>query len=151
MMYYLYSICYFFVVQTSVTPSASEGESAASQVATTAVETGTATPPPPGIFESMALFLPAMLAVMVVYFIMMSRPQKKEAQSRERLKDLKKNDRVVTAGGILGTVVNVRPDTEYTTIRIDDSANTKMQVMTQSIVRILSDESAESGASEKSK
>jgi preprotein translocase subunit YajC len=138
---HLYNFCFFLLAQSQTVPI----EGAAKDAADAAADAGQG-----GLF-GLGYFLPAMLAVMVVYFIMMSRPQKKEAQSRERLKDLKKNDRVVTAGGILGTVVNVRPDTEYTTIRIDDSANTKMQVMTQSIVRILSDESAESGASEKSK
>ena len=101
--------------------------------------------------SEMQFFLPAMIAVMLVYFIMMARPQKKGAQSSERLKDLKKNDRVVTAGGILGTVVNVRPDTEYTTIRIDESSNTKMQILTNSIVRVVSDENEDGAGKEKSK
>ena len=100
----------------------------------------TDTPPAPSFFESMQYFLPAMLGVMLVYFIMTMRPQAKDAPTAKRLKELKKNDRVVTAGGILGTIVNTRPDEEYTTIRIDDSGNAKMQVLTSSIIRVLSDE-----------
>ena len=143
MMYHLYWICYFFVVQTSATSGAGGGTPAPTASAPSVATTTTSTPDvaaQPSMFDSLLVFLPAMMAVMLVYFIMMSRPQKKNAKTSERLKNLKKNDRVVTAGGILGTVVNIRPDSEYTTIRIDDSSNAKMQVLTVSIIRVLSDE-----------
>ena len=54
--------------------------------------------------------------------------------------DLKKNDKVVTAGGILGTVVNHRSDAEYVTLRVDEASNSKMQILAKSIVRVVSDE-----------
>ncbi len=84
-----------------------------------------------------------MLVVMVLYVMLMTRPQAKEnAKTSELLANLKKNDRVVTAGGIVGTVVNNRPDAEYLTIRIDDTTNTRMQILKQSVVRVLKDDDA---------
>ena len=53
--------------------------------------------------------------------------------------NLKKNDRIVSAGGILGTVVGVRGESDYVTIRIDENSNTKMQILKQSIIRVLKD------------
>ena len=83
------------------------------------------------------------MAVMLVYFIMMARPKNKaQAKTSDLLANLKKNDKVVTAGGILGTVVNHRSDAEYVTLRVDEASNSKMQVLAKSIVRVVSDEDA---------
>jgi len=83
------------------------------------------------------------MAVMLVYFIMMARPKNKaQAKTSDLLANLKKNDKVVTAGGILGTVVNHRSDAEYVTLRVDEATNSKMQVLAKSIVRVVSDEDA---------
>ena len=96
--------------------------------------------------------LPAMLAIMVLYFLLMVRPQQQEqSKVSEKLANLKKNDRVVTAGGILGTVVSSRAESEYTTIKIDEASNTKMQIRTTSIVRVLTDEDQKSGTASSKK
>jgi preprotein translocase subunit YajC len=69
------------------------------------------------------------------------RPQQKEtAKTKQKLANLKKNDRVVTAGGIIGTIVNTKADTEYMTIRIDETNNVKMQILKQSVVRVMTDD-----------
>jgi len=57
--------------------------------------------PMPGLLSSPLLLLALMGLVM--YFVLM-RPQSKEKKRREEmLKSIKKNDRVVTVGGILGS------------------------------------------------
>lgn len=95
-----------------------------------------------GLFEGMGFFLPAMLIVMVLYFMLMlpRQQQKDQAKINELLDNLKKNDEVVTAGGIRGTVVNIREDGEFVTIRIDENTNTKMKILKKSVVRVLTDE-----------
>lgn len=89
----------------------------------------------------MSLLIPMMLALLVMMLLM--RPKKGDQKQRERLGELKKNDRVVTSGGIIGTVLQIRDDANYVTIRIDESTNTKMQVVTSSIVKVLGDEKAD--------
>ena len=49
------------------------------------------------------------------------------------VKNLKKNDEVVTTGGLFGTVVNVRP--ESITLRIDE--NVRVEVEPAAIVRLV--------------
>ena len=44
------------------------------------------------------------------------------------LQNLKKNDRVVTIGGIYGTVVNAQKDLDEVTIKVDESTNTKLRM-----------------------
>lgn len=95
----------------------------------------------PGFWDSMGFMLPAMIAVTVLYLIMMGKPQDRVQNKAAEMKEkLKKNDRVVTAGGILGTVVNIRTDNDYVTIRVDDSTNARIQVLASSIARVLSDD-----------
>lgn len=95
----------------------------------------------PGLFDGWGFFLPAMLAVMLVWLLFMPKPQQNQAvKTSDLLKKLKKNDRVITAGGILGTVANFGTEEEFVTLRIDDDKNTRMQVLATSIVRIVSDE-----------
>jgi len=133
---YLLAICFSVLAQTQTTTS-SAAEAATGEVAEDAA---------PGFFSEMQYMLPAMLAIMVLYFLLMVRPQQQEqSKVSEKLANLKKNDRVVTAGGILGTVVTSRAESEYTTIKIDESSNTKMQIRTTSIVRVLTDEDQKSG------
>jgi len=68
--------------------------------------------------------LPFVAIIGVVYFLMI-RPQKAQQQKHsEMLKNLKKNDEVITQGGIHGTIVNVKPDTF--TLRID--ATTRIEI-----------------------
>lgn len=101
----------------------------------------------PGFLENMGFMLPAMIAVTVLYLILMGKPQDRgQNKSADMLAKLKKNDRVVTAGGILGTVVNVRSDNDYVTIRVDDSTNARMQVLASSIARVLSDDDSKKSA-----
>lgn len=95
-----------------------------------------------GLFggQTMMFLLPIM-AVLVVYMMLMGRPQKKEqAKRKELLESLKKNDRVLTAGGIQGTVANIQSDNEFITLRIDESSNAKIKILRSSIVRVLTDD-----------
>ena len=129
----LYNVCWCLLAQTQ---TAGSGAGAVAPAAGSPDK-------PSGFFENMGFMFPALMAVMLLYFIMMTRPQpKNQAKASELLSKLKKNDRVVTAGGILGTVVNVRTDDEYVTLRIDDASNARMQVLASSIVRVVSVEDA---------
>ncbi len=65
------------------------------------------------------MLIPAILIFIIFHFLVF-RPQKKEQQKKEEMKkNLKKKDKVVTAGGIHGTIVNVKEKTIV--IRVDDN------------------------------
>ncbi len=48
--------------------------------------------------------IPLLLMIAVFYFLLIRPQQKKQKQHREMLRSLKKGDRIITAGGIYGTV-----------------------------------------------
>lgn len=51
-----------------------------------------------------------MLAVLVLFMFLPMLTQKKEKRRTARMKDLKKHDKVVTTGGIFGTIVSLEDD-----------------------------------------
>ncbi len=69
-----------------------------------------------------------MLPLAAVWYFLILAPQNKERAARKNtLENLKKNDPVVTIGGILGTVVNLSEDGAEVTIRVDDNSRLKMR------------------------
>lgn len=86
--------------------------------------------------------MPAFVLIFVLLYFMILRPQRKEQQSRgDMLTNLKKNDRVITVGGIYGVVTNVRHDGDEVTIKVDESTNAKLRLTLSSISRVVSAES----------
>ena len=57
---------------------------------------------------------------------------------------LKKNDRVITAGGVYGVVTNVHREADEVTLKVDESSNVKLRVTLSSIARVLGDEATPS-------
>ena len=81
-----------------------------------------------------------MLGFLAVFYFLLLRPQRKLAQRhQEMLKNLQKNDEVMTEGGIIGHVVHMQDD--RVTLRTGES--TRIVVMRAKIARILTAESAE--------
>jgi len=92
----------------------------------------------PSSQTGMFLF-PAIMLAMIVFMILSSRSQRKrESRERDQMHArLAKNDRVLTMGGIVGTVVLVK-DNEVV-VKVDESTNTKMTFIKTAIQRVLSD------------
>ena len=83
--------------------------------------------------------LPLMLAIFFIFYLVIMRPQQRErAKHQTLLNNLKKNDRVVTVGGIYGVVTNVRRDNNEVVIKVDEG---KLRVTLGSIARVIVDES----------
>lgn len=76
----------------------------------------------PGLFDSPMILI--LLGVMVLMFWFSSRAKKKQQQQRQQLVDsLKKGDKVVTIGGICGTIIEARENE----IVVSVSDNTRMK------------------------
>ena len=99
--------------------------------------------PEGGANSSSAIFAFAPWIVMgVLFYVMLIRPErKKRAELDGLLTGLKKNDRVVTIGGIFGTVVNAPQGSEDVTLKVDESTNTRLRVLRSSISRVVTTES----------
>lgn len=86
--------------------------------------------------SSFISFLPMILIIIVFYFFLI-RPQAKKAKEHQKmLSDLKKGDRVITTGGIYGTVDSFRTD-DQNAVYIYISDETKVLVLKDSIIKII--------------
>lgn len=87
---------------------------------------------------------PMLIMFVVLFYFIVMRPQQKEQQRRqELLESIKKNDKVLTIGGIIGTVVDFSPDGNRVTLRVDDGTRIKF---TRSSIQGPYDEKAEAEA-----
>jgi preprotein translocase subunit YajC len=82
--------------------------------------------------------LPIAAIFLVFYFLVLAPANKQRKKTQEMLNSLKKGDRVVTQGGIYGTVQNVEP--EVVTIKIAE--NVKVKVARSAITGVLTGEAA---------
>jgi len=70
-------------------------------------------------------FLPFLLIILVFYFLILRPQQKRQKERQNLLSSLKKGDKVITAGGIHGTVEAIT-DT-MVTVRIADNVNVNLE------------------------
>ncbi len=83
-----------------------------------------------------AMFTP-MLIVLGIFYLLLIRPQQRDQANRQaQLERLKKDDEVVTIGGLFGTVVNLTEDRQEVTLKIAD--NTRVRVLRSAIQSIVS-------------
>jgi len=76
--------------------------------------------------------------IAILFYFMMWRPEKrKQAEHQSLLSAIKKNDRVVTIGGIYGVVSNVQREADRVTLKVDETNNTKIDVTFGAISRVI--------------
>ena len=84
------------------------------------------------------MILPFMLMIGALFYFMVLRPENKRRSEHDKMRqDLKKNDRVLTIGGIYGTVVNAHQESDEVTIKVDESSNTKLRITRTAIQTVL--------------
>jgi|SRR5579884_1964324 len=81
-------------------------------------------------------FVPFILIFVIFYFLLILPQQKRQKKLKEMLDTLKKGDKVITSGGIWGTVTNLGKET--VTLQISD--NTKIKVQREHIARVRNEE-----------
>ena len=82
-----------------------------------------------GAVAALVNFAPIIAIGLVFYFLVIAPANKQRKQTQEMLSSLKKGDRVITTGGIYGTVQGVEPDAVYLKI----AENVKVKVTRSAI------------------
>lgn len=100
---------------------------------------GGAAPADPGF--NMLFFILPILVLMVVFSALAQRKEKKRREAL--LSAVKKHDRVLTSGGIIGSVVETTADTVV--LKVDENSNVRMTFARSAVQQILK-ESAEAKA-----
>ena len=75
--------------------------------------------------ESIGAFLPLILIFGVFYILLIRPQQKKVRQHREMLDNLRRGDKIITSGGIIGTINKVSENKELQ-LQVSDSVEIKI-------------------------
>ena len=79
-------------------------------------------------------------AIFLIFYFMIIRPQQKRAKEREKLlSSIEKGDKVITSGGVHGTVAGV----EEKTILLQVTENVKLKIERSAITTIVNRDSKE--------
>ncbi len=84
--------------------------------------------------------MPLVLIFGVFYFLLIRPQQKKMKEHREMLGTLKRNDRIVTAGGIVGRISAVRDNSDE--IEVEIAPNVRVTVVRGTISSVIRSEGA---------
>lgn len=87
-----------------------------------------------GNSDALLNFLPIVLIIVVMYFLLMRPQQQKAKQLREMLAALRRGDRVVTGGGIIGTIAKVVNDEE---VLVEIADNVRVRIARSTITSVL--------------
>ena len=90
-----------------------------------------------GVTQGQKLMIGVVLMV-IVYWMLLGSPARREKKNRtDMLAAIKKSDRVMTVGGIVGSVVSVNES--EVTLKVDESANVKITFLRSAIQRVLAE------------
>lgn len=76
------------------------------------------------------MLVPLLLVLPIFYFLLWRPQQQRLKQHRDLIASVKRGDTVVTAGGIIGTVVKVKDDNE---LEVEIAKDTRVRVLKSSV------------------
>jgi preprotein translocase subunit YajC len=92
----------------------------------------------PGGSDPMTFLIMMAVIFAIIYFLMIMPQKKKQKETQNMLNNIKKGDKIVTIGGLLGTVGNVKE----TTVMVKIADNTVVEFRKSSIASVLNEDKA---------
>ena len=83
----------------------------------------------------LAGFLPIIILFAIFYFLLIRPQQKKAKEHREMISNLKKGNRIITSGGIYGTIIAI----DDTTIGLEIAEKVKVKMSRGNVAALISD------------
>ena len=84
-----------------------------------------------GAMDTVVTFFPFVLLIVIFYFLLIRPQRKKEKERKSMIGALGKNDRIVTNGGIFGSVVSIKDP--WITIKIDENNDIRMKSLRSAV------------------
>ena len=95
-----------------------------------------------GLAEGGLGLMPIILVMIIFYFLLIRPQQKRAKQHRQMLSALRRGDKVVTNGGITGTILKVVDDLD--TVEVEIAKDVKVNVVRAMIAEVSSKTEAKS-------
>ena len=80
-------------------------------------------------------FLPLLVIIVIMYFLLLRPQAKRQKEHRSMLEQLQKGDRILTAGGIVGTIAGIKENEGLLIVKIAD--NVKVELSRNSVSQVL--------------
>ena len=98
--------------------------------------------------EALIQFAPLILIFVVFYFLLIRPQQRKQKEHKNMLQNLRRGDKIVTMGGVVGTITKVINEKELT---VEIAEGTRVRLMRDFVGSVMSKtEPADSKGNEKS-
>jgi preprotein translocase subunit YajC len=94
-----------------------------------------------GSGSSIVMWLPLVLIFAIFYFLLIMPQQKRQKKWQQMLNELKTGDRIVTQGGIVGTIVALKDTSLHLRVPPD---NLRLQVSKNAVVSVMGPEELKS-------
>ena len=85
------------------------------------------------MMEVLSAILPFILIFVVFYFLLIQPQRRKQQQHKQMLESLKKGDKIITNGGIYGTVVTIEDEK----VNIEIATGVKVNILKTAIAHRL--------------
>lgn len=124
----------YTIAQAAPVPVTTPGAAPAPAAGTTAVTAApgkpAAQPATPDMSSALSSFALPVLMIVVFYFLLIRPQQKREKERQKQLKALEKGDKVLTRGGIFGTIVGLKPEENIAIVKIADDVKVEVSIAT---------------------
>jgi len=80
-------------------------------------------------------FLPIIILFVIFYFLLIRPQQKKAKEHREMISNLKKGVRIITSGGIYGTIISI----DDSTIGLETAEKVKIKITRGNVAAVVYD------------
>ena len=88
----------------------------------------------PGALGAFTSFVPLILIFVIMYFLILRPQQKRMKEQRNMIAELKRGDQVVTQGGIIGKITDVKDDE----VTVEIAQGVKIRVVRATIAQVVS-------------
>lgn len=82
----------------------------------------------------MSLMVPFALMFAILYLLIIRPQRNKEKQRKEMIANVRKNDRIITTGGVHGVVLSVKEN--EVVVRVDDAKDVKLKIEKSAITTV---------------
>ena len=88
--------------------------------------------------NSLGMFLPIILIFGIMYFLIFRPQMKKQKEQKRMIESVKKGDKIVTVGGLFGTIVGIKE--KENTLIVEIAKETKVELVKSSVARVIGTE-----------
>ncbi len=84
-------------------------------------------------------FLPFILIIVIMYFLMIRPQAKKQKEHRAMIDSLAKGNKIMTSGGVIGTIAGIRDKDNILLVKVSDGV--KIEISRNSVAQVINKKS----------